>query len=80
MAGLQGAGKTTTVAKLARRLIESDKKSVLVASADIYRPAAIDQLETLAREGGADFHPSDSRQQPVAIARAVREAVSPYLN
>ena len=48
MAGLQGAGKTTTVAKLARRLIEVDKKTVMVASTDIYRPAAIDQLQTLA--------------------------------
>ena len=74
MAGLQGAGKTTTVAKLARRLREKDKKSVMVASADIYRPAAIDQLETLAREVGVDFHPSDSNQQPVAIARAAVDA------
>ncbi len=69
MAGLQGAGKTTTVAKLARRLIERDSKSVLVASADVYRPAAIDQLETLAREVGAEFFPSSGQQQPVAIAR-----------
>ena len=74
MAGLQGAGKTTTAAKLARRLREKDKKSVMVASADIYRPAAIDQLETLAREVGVDFHPSDGSQQPVAIARAALDA------
>ena len=69
MAGLQGAGKTTTVAKLARRLIETDKKSVMVASADVYRPAAIDQLQTLANEVKADFYPSNNQQKPVAIAR-----------
>ena len=69
MAGLQGAGKTTTVAKLARRLLELEKKSVMVASADVYRPAAIEQLRTLAAEVGADFHPSDNQQKPVAIAR-----------
>jgi len=69
MAGLQGAGKTTTVAKLARWLQQTEKKSVLVVSADIYRPAAIKQLETLAAEVGATFHPSDSSQKPVAIAR-----------
>ncbi|MCP4878395.1 MAG: signal recognition particle protein [Gammaproteobacteria bacterium] len=69
MAGLQGAGKTTTAAKLARRLQEVEKKSVMVASADIYRPAAIEQLKTLAAEVGADFHPSNSEQKPVAIAR-----------
>lgn len=69
MAGLQGAGKTTTVAKLARRLRESEKKSVMVASADIYRPAAIDQLQTLATEVGVDSHPSNKDQKPVSIAR-----------
>lgn len=69
MAGLQGAGKTTTVAKLARRLIEVDKKTVMVASADIYRPAAITQLQTLAAEVSAIFHPSDSSQSPVNIVR-----------
>ena len=74
MAGLQGAGKTTTVAKLARRLRETEKKSVMVASADVYRPAAIDQLETLAREVEVDFHPSDTTQKPVAIARAAVDA------
>jgi signal recognition particle subunit SRP54 len=68
MAGLQGTGKTTTVAKLARRLSEVDKKSVMVASADVYRPAAIDQLRTLANEVGVDFYPSDPGQKPVAIA------------
>lgn len=74
MAGLQGAGKTTTVAKLARRLREVEKKSVMVASADIYRPAAIDQLRTLANEVGVEFHPSTSEQKPVAIARAAVDA------
>ncbi len=74
MAGLQGAGKTTTAAKLARRLIERERKSVLLASADIYRPAAIDQLETLAREVGAEFFPSSGQQQPVTIARESLDA------
>ncbi len=69
MAGLQGAGKTTTVAKLARRLIEQDKKHVMVVSADIYRPAAIDQLQTLAKEVNAEFFPSDRSQKPVKIAQ-----------
>ena len=72
MAGLQGAGKTTTVAKLARFLSEREKKKVMVVSADIYRPAAIQQLETLAAEVGALFFPSDSSQQP---ERIVRDAV-----
>ncbi|MDH3218360.1 MAG: signal recognition particle protein [Gammaproteobacteria bacterium] len=69
MAGLQGSGKTTTVAKLARRLRELDRKSVMVASADVYRPAAIDQLQTLAEEVGAEFYPSHKDQNPVAIAQ-----------
>ncbi len=83
LAGLQGAGKTTTVAKLARRIAENEKKSVMVASADIYRPAAIEQLKTLAAEVGVDFHPSSSEQQPVSIAReavdAARKASSDVL-
>ncbi len=70
MAGLQGAGKTTTVAKLARHLREREKKKVLVVSADVYRPAAIQQLQTLAAEVGVDFFPSSPDQDPVAIARA----------
>ena len=70
MAGLQGAGKTTTVAKLARFLKERRKKSVLVVSADVYRPAAIKQLETLAHEVGVTFFSSTSEQQPVDIAKA----------
>ncbi len=70
MAGLQGSGKTTTVAKLARWLIERKKKSVMVVSCDVYRPAAIQQLETLAGEIGAQFFPSESAQKPVEIANA----------
>lgn len=70
VAGLQGAGKTTSVAKLARFLKEREKKSVTVVSADVYRPAAIKQLETLAEEVGADFFPSDISQKPIDIAKA----------
>ena len=70
MAGLQGAGKTTSVAKLARWLKERMKKSVLVVSADVYRPAAIEQLQTLAGEVGVDFFPSSADQDPVVIASA----------
>lgn len=70
MAGLQGSGKTTSVAKLARLLHERDKKKVMVVSADVYRPAAIDQLQTLAADVGAEFFPSTSNQKPLAIARA----------
>ena len=71
MAGLQGAGKTTTVGKLARYLKEREKKSVMVASADVYRPAAIKQLETIAGEVGAKFFPSSPDEKPLAIAEAV---------
>lgn len=74
MAGLQGSGKTTTVAKLSRFLKERRKKTVLVASCDIYRPAAIDQLQTLAGEVGAVFFPSTPDQDPVAIALAAVES------
>ena len=70
MAGLQGAGKTTSVAKLAKYLIEREKKKVLVVSADVYRPAAIKQLETLANEIGTDFFPSDISQKPIDIVNA----------
>src|SRR5690554_3585338 len=70
MAGLQGAGKTTTVAKLAKHLKERKKKTVMVVSADVYRPAAIKQLETLAGEVDAVFFPSDTSQKPQDIARA----------
>ncbi len=70
MAGLQGSGKTTSVAKLARFLRERQKKKVMVVSCDVYRPAAIAQLQTLAGEVGAIFCPSSPDQQPLAIARA----------
>jgi len=70
MAGLQGAGKTTSVAKLARFLKEREKKKVLVVSADVYRPAAIQQLQTLASEIGVDCFPSTGDQKPLDIARA----------
>ncbi len=69
VAGLQGAGKTTSIAKLARFLKEKQHKSVMVVSADVYRPAAIDQLETLAKEVGANFFPSSGDDNPVDIAR-----------
>lgn len=68
MAGLQGAGKTTSVAKLAKFLQEKQKKKVMVVSADIYRPAAIKQLETLATEVNAEFFPSSADQNPIDIA------------
>ena len=74
MAGLQGAGKTTTVAKLARHLKERQKKNVMVVSADVYRPAAIRQLETLASEVGVEFFPSTGDQDPVAIAEGAIDA------
>ncbi len=74
MAGLQGAGKTTTVGKLAKYLAEREKKKVMVVSADVYRPAAIKQLETLAGEVGALFHPSSVDQKPIAIANGAIEA------
>jgi len=75
MAGLQGSGKTTTSAKLARLIREQSKKSVLLVSADVYRPAAIEQLRVLAGQVGVQFQPSDVSQKPVDIAReAVAEA------
>lgn len=74
MAGLQGAGKTTTVAKLARRLKEQDKKKVMVVSCDVYRPAAIKQLQTLATSVGVTFFPSSTEQTAVAIAEAALAA------
>ena len=73
LAGLQGSGKTTSAAKLARSLARSDKKVMLV-SCDIYRPAAIQQLHILATEVGALFHPSDTSQEPRAIAAAALQA------
>ena len=74
LAGLQGAGKTTTVAKLARHLREREKKRVMVVSTDVYRPAAIDQLRTLAEQVGANFCPSTTEQDPVAIAEGAVQA------
>lgn len=68
IAGLQGSGKTTTVAKLSRWLIEQQKKTCCVTSCDVYRPAAIQQLQTLAMETGAEFIPAETSQQPVDIA------------
>jgi signal recognition particle subunit SRP54 len=70
MAGLQGAGKTTSVAKLSLLLKNKEKKSVLVVSADVYRPAAIKQLEMLAAEVDVEFFPSDISQKPIDIAQA----------
>ncbi|CAN5152605.1 hypothetical protein BH11PSE14_BH11PSE14_18070 [soil metagenome] len=70
MAGLQGAGKTTTVAKLGKFLKEKRKKKVMVVSADVYRPAAIQQLETLAKQVDVLFFPSAVGQDPVDIVRA----------
>lgn len=70
MAGLQGAGKTTTVAKLSKHLLDKHKKKSLLVSCDIYRPAAIEQLKTLAAQVGAEFFPSTTDQDPAEIARA----------
>ena len=81
MAGLQGAGKTTSVAKLAKTLRERQKKKVMVVSADVYRPAAIKQLETLATEVDVTFFPSDLSQKPVAIVEAaMREAKNRFMD
>jgi len=70
MAGLQGAGKTTTTAKLARHLIEKRKKKVLTVSGDVYRPAAIEQLKTVSAQAGAEWFASSPEQKPADIARA----------
>ena len=70
MAGLQGAGKTTTTGKLARLLKEKQKKKVLLVSADVYRPAAIEQLKLLSEQVGVEWFPSDPSQKPVDIALA----------
>ncbi|HEN46824.1 MAG TPA: signal recognition particle protein [Mizugakiibacter sp.] len=74
MAGLQGAGKTTTVAKLAYLLKERLKKKVVVVSCDVYRPAAIKQLHILAEQAGVHFHPSDASHKPVDIALGALQA------
>jgi signal recognition particle subunit SRP54 len=73
MAGLQGSGKTTSVAKLARWLQEKQKKSVMVVSCDVYRPAAIEQLRTVAEEVGAEFCPSQGDEDPLHIAQRALE-------
>lgn len=70
MAGLQGAGKTTTTAKLAKHLIEKRKKKVLTVSADVYRPAAIEQLRTVTKQAGAEWFPSAPTDKPLDIAAA----------
>ncbi|MDE2160047.1 MAG: signal recognition particle receptor subunit alpha, partial [Burkholderiales bacterium] len=70
MAGLQGAGKTTTTAKLAKHLVTQRKKMVLTVSADVYRPAAIEQLKTVTAQAGAEWFPSSPQQQPREIALA----------
>ncbi len=73
LVGLQGAGKTTTAGKLARWLAETQRKSVMLASADIYRPAAIDQLERLAEQVGAKFWRAPEGSQPAVIATGARQ-------
>ena len=73
MAGLQGAGKTTTTAKLAKHLIEKRKKKVLTVSGDVYRPAAIEQLKMVTAQAGAQWFESRADQKPVDIARAALE-------
>jgi len=81
LAGLQGAGKTTTAAKLAKWLMVNEKKKVMLVSADVYRPAAIKQLETLSGEVGAQFFPSDASQKPVDIANAaLKEAKTKFVD
>jgi signal recognition particle subunit SRP54 len=81
MAGLQGAGKTTSVAKLSRHLQEREKKKVMVVSADVYRPAAIEQLKTLAGEVGAEFFPSETSQKPVDIVNgAIASAKTKFVD
>ena len=74
LAGLQGSGKTTTTAKLAKYLKEQAKKKVMVVSCDVYRPAAIEQLETLASQVDVLFHPSSVADRPVEIARQALDA------
>ncbi len=74
LAGLQGAGKTTTAAKLARRLLDAEKKKVMLVSVDVYRPAAILQLKTLAAEVGAQFVDSSPEETPMAIVDRARDA------
>ncbi len=74
LAGLQGAGKTTSVAKLAKHLQEKENKKVMVVSTDVYRPAAIKQLETLSTQVGAIFYPSNAKEDPIKIAKNAHAA------
>ena len=79
VAGLQGSGKTTSIAKLARFLKQEQKKKILVVSADVYRPAAIDQLKVLASEIEVDFFPSSADEKPEKIvADAKKHAQSQF--
>ncbi len=80
LAGLQGAGKTTTAGKLAKLLRERQKKKVLVVSADVYRPAAIKQLETVAGQAGVDFFPSTVEQKPIDIVNAAVQWAKTHYN
>ncbi|MFT7261254.1 MAG: signal recognition particle subunit SRP54 [Glaciecola sp.] len=81
MAGLQGAGKTTSVGKLAKYLKERDKKKVMVVSADVYRPAAIKQLQTLAEEVDVEFFPSSALQKPIDIVEgAIAQAKLKFID
>ena len=80
MAGLQGSGKTTTSGKLAKFLIETQKKKPLLVSCDIYRPAAIEQLKVVAQQAGADFFGSDPSQKPIDIARSALEHARTHYN
>ena len=79
MAGLQGAGKTTTVAKLGKWCRDKHNKSVVVTSCDVYRPAALEQLRVLAHENELEYFPADPQQQPVSIAEtALKHARSRF--
>ena len=78
LAGLQGAGKTTTAGKLAKFLIETMKKKVLLVSCDVYRPAAIEQLRTVAEQAGAAWHPSTTGDKPLDIVRC-EEGIGPRI-
>ncbi len=75
MAGLQGAGKTTTTAKLAKHLIEKRKKKVLTVSADVYRPAAIEQLKTVTKQAGAEWFPSTATDHFFHLPELLQEVV-----
>ena len=81
MAGLQGAGKTTTVAKLGRMLQEKEKKKVMTVSCDVYRPAAIEQLKVLAEENNLDFQPSSGEDRPLDIIQsALKQAKAKFMD